>query len=124
MGARTAKATIDHDEIRAWVEARGGRPAHVQRTGGADDPAILRIDFPGHSGEGALESISWEEWFEAFDANGLAFLHQDVTTAGEQSHFNELVARDTVAARARGDAKAATSRARHARGERSRPSHP
>lgn len=119
MGARTAKATIDHDEIRAWVEARGGRPAHV-------DPGLLRIDFPGHSGEGALESISWEEWFEAFDANGLAFLHRDLTAAGEQSHFNKLVARDTVEARARSDAKAATSRARHARGERSRsrPSHP
>lgn len=61
-----AKTTTDDDEIRRWVESRGG-----------DDDT-------------RLERLSWEEWFEAFDANELAFLYQD---EGD-SHFNKLVSRD------------------------------
>ncbi|MFO7306521.1 MAG: hypothetical protein C0P74_013470 [Gammaproteobacteria bacterium] len=86
----TAKATIDHDEIRAWVEKQGGCPAHVKETGSADDPGILRIDFPGFSGRDSLERISWEQFFEAFDANELALLYQ------EDSRFNKLVSRGSV----------------------------
>ncbi|MEA2491700.1 MAG: hypothetical protein QOH21_3492, partial [Acidobacteriota bacterium] len=29
----TAQPTVDHDEIREWVGARGGHPAAVKRTG-------------------------------------------------------------------------------------------
>jgi hypothetical protein len=83
-----AKTTTDHDRIREWVESRGGRPAHVTETADADDSGILRIDF-GEPDE-RLSEISWDEWFEAFDENGLAFLYQD---EGE-SRFNKLVARD------------------------------
>jgi len=92
----TSKTTIDHDEIKDWVEERGGFPAHVKRTGDEQDPGILRIDFPGFSGEGTLERIEWDEWFEAFDANGLAFLYQDETTSGQESRFNKLVSRETA----------------------------
>ena len=42
-----SQRTIDHDEIRRWVEERNGRPAHVKRTGNDGDPGLLRIDFPG-----------------------------------------------------------------------------
>jgi hypothetical protein len=45
-----AKTTTD-PEIRAWVEAHGGRPARVRGTGDGDDPGILRIDFPGGAGD-------------------------------------------------------------------------
>lgn len=91
-----AKATIDHDFIRSWVEERGGKPAHVKGRGGPGDPGILRIDFPGFSGEGSLEEISWDEWFKAFDENNLAFLFQETTSGGQESRFNKLVSRDTV----------------------------
>jgi iron-sulfur cluster repair protein YtfE (RIC family) len=92
----SAKATIDHDEIRAWVEARGGCPARVKRTGREGDPGILRIDFPGFSGVRTLEKISWDEFFDWFEKNELAFLHQDTTTQGKQSRFSKLVSRDSV----------------------------
>ncbi len=88
-----SKATTDHDEIRRWVEERGGKPARVTATGGGDDPGILRIDYdePGGDDDAArLERISWEEWFEAFDDNNLAFLYQD---EGE-SRFSKLISRD------------------------------
>ena len=86
-----AKRTTDHDEIRRWVESRGGRPARVAETGGDDDAGILRIDFdePGGDDDSGLEEIDWDTWFQAFDENDLAFLYQD---EGD-SRFNKLVSR-------------------------------
>src|SRR5919202_481569 len=71
----SAKATIDHDEIRRWVEERGGYPAHVKRSGDEDDPGILRIDYPGFSGQGTLERISCDEFFDASLDHILAIIH-------------------------------------------------
>ncbi len=91
----SSKVTTNHDEIRRWVEERGGHPACVKQTGrAAGDVGVLRIDFPGFSGEGSLESLEWDRWFKAFDANGLAFLYQDELGSGEKSRFNKLVSRD------------------------------
>jgi hypothetical protein len=93
-----SNTTTDHDEIKRWAEARGGRPAAVSSTGSGNDPGILRIEFPGapQSDDDALEEISWDEWFEAFDANGLALIYQDQTSDGEESRFNKLVSRERV----------------------------
>jgi hypothetical protein len=90
-----AKATIDHEEIQSWVEERGGYPAHVKRGSSKNDLGILRIDFPGYSGEDSLERVDWERWFEAFDANELAFLHQDHTEDAKVSRFNKLISRNS-----------------------------
>jgi hypothetical protein len=89
----SSKVTTDHDEIKRWVEERGGFPAHVKRTEASHDLGVLRIDFPGYSGEDTLERVDWETWFAAFDQKQLAFLHQDETAAREQSRFNKLVSR-------------------------------
>jgi competence ComEA-like helix-hairpin-helix protein len=86
--------TTDHQAIQQWVESRGGKPAHVVRTGAkAGDPGILRIDFPGYSGAGSLEPLDWDRWFDAFEQNQLALLHQDTTADGQPSRFNKLVRR-------------------------------
>jgi hypothetical protein len=94
--AGETKVTIDHEEIRRWVESRGGKPARVIETGGDSDPGILRIDFPGDGDDESLEPISWDEWFEWFDRNNLAFVYQDEKASGESSTFNKLVARETA----------------------------
>jgi hypothetical protein len=86
-----SNTTTNHDEIRKWVEDRGGRPAAVRDTGGNGDAGILRIDF-GDRDEG-LDEISWDEFFKTFDENNLAFLHQDATEDGSQSRFNKFVSR-------------------------------
>ncbi len=80
-------STTDHKAIRRWVEERGGRPARVKATGKGDDPGILRVDFG--EPEDALEEISWEEFFEKFEENKLAFLHAE----DGKSRFNKLVHR-------------------------------
>lgn len=89
-----SKTTTNHDEIRKWVEERGGKPATVKGTGNKKDGiGILRIDFPGYSGEDSLQEIGWDEFFNAFDTNDLEFLYQNKTESGKKSHFNKFVSR-------------------------------
>lgn len=107
-----AKATIDHDEIRTWVESHGGKPAIVKRTRQqAKGPGILRVDFPGFSGERTLEHVSWDEWFDRFEQSELAFLYQDRTGSGRPSRFNKLVGRETVEVSPQGRAERAVKKA-------------
>ncbi len=92
--ASESTTTTDHEEIRKWVETRGGKPACVRGTGAKDDPGILRIDFEGvGAGEDKLEELSWDEFFDKFEENDLAFLHQDKTSDGKTSRFFKFVRR-------------------------------
>ena len=91
-----AKVTTDHEFIRKWAEERHAKPSCVRGTGGDDDIGMLRLNFPGYSGEEPLQEISWDEWFEKFDERGLALLYQDRTAAGEKSNFNKIVSRGTA----------------------------
>jgi len=92
MSEHLTQYTQDHDEIREWAEARHAVPSHVVSTGGKKDVGVIRLDFPGYSGDGSLKPISWEEWFEKFDKSGLAMIYQDHTASGDESNFNKLVA--------------------------------
>ncbi|HET7618231.1 MAG TPA: hypothetical protein VFK20_06955 [Vicinamibacterales bacterium] len=95
----SAEPVTDHRRIREWAEARGAKPACVKGTGGKQDPGMIRLDFPGYSGEESLQAISWDDWFKAFDDNGLALLIQEETAGGERSNFNKLVSRETAHAK-------------------------
>jgi hypothetical protein len=85
----SSSTTTDHDEIREWAEARDGHPAMVDTEGKG---GILRIDFG--KPEENLEAISWDEFFQIFDENKLAFLYQDKTADGKESRFNKFINRD------------------------------
>ena len=52
--AGETQRTTDQETIRHWVEERGGHPTTVKATGGEEEPGVLRIDFPGYSGEESL----------------------------------------------------------------------
>jgi hypothetical protein len=89
--------TTDHDEIRRWVESRGGKPATIKGTAkGGEDAGLLRIDFPTGASNPPLEPISWDEFFEKFDAEGLAMVYQDETADGKKSYFCKFVERETA----------------------------
>ena len=78
----------------------GCSSARVKATGrGKNDAGILRIDYPGFSGEDTLAKMDWDAWFEAFDANRLAFVYQPST------RFSKLVSRRSVDGKARGTAR-------------------
>jgi hypothetical protein len=88
------KTTTDHDAIKKWTEERGGHPATVKGTEGKREHAgILRLDFDPK--DDALETISWEEFFEKFEEAELAFLHQDKTADGKVSRFHKFVSRSS-----------------------------
>ena len=91
----TSHTTTDHDEIRRWAEDRGAKPACVRGTGGKNDVGMLRLDFPGYTGEDKLQPISWEDWFDKFEERKLALLYQEERADGEKSNFNKLVSRET-----------------------------
>jgi hypothetical protein len=86
-----ANTTTDHKKIQDWVSARGGYPARVKGTEKQGGVGLLRIDYPGYSGEETLEKVTWEEFFEAFDDNKLAFLYEDE----KNSRFSKLISRDS-----------------------------
>ncbi len=84
-----SKTTTDHEEIKRWVEARGGSPAQVKGSGTAKQPGILRIDYPGFSGEDTLEAVEWEAFFETFENRKLAFVYD----TAKESRFSKLIDR-------------------------------
>jgi hypothetical protein len=69
------------------IIAREKLPAPESR---AHSEKEIRVDFPGFSGEDSLEPIEWDEWFQKFDEQKLAFLYQQ----GKNTNFNKLVRRD------------------------------
>ncbi len=95
-GGHSARPLTDHDEIQEWAEERGAVPSSVRGTGSRGDTGMIRLNFPGYSGEESLEEISWDDWFEKFDANNLALIVQETTAGGQRSNFNKLVDRDSV----------------------------
>jgi hypothetical protein len=87
-----SEVTTDHDTIRRWAEAKGGKPAAVGRTHKEGDVGIIRIMFPDapQSEHEALAEISWDEFFEEFDKRRLALVYE------RDSLFSKLVGRDTA----------------------------
>ena len=114
------ETTTDHETIRRWAESKGGKPAAVDRTHKGGDVGIVRIMFPQaqQSEHESLVEISWDEFFRAFDANGLAFLYQD----DPESRFSKLVDRESIRARPRRPAasRPASSRSKSGRSSSSR----
>jgi hypothetical protein len=94
--AAESKVTRNHETIREWVEERGGNPARVRGTNKSGSIGVLRIDYPGYSGEETLEPITWVQFFEAFESNKLAFLYQDETKDGKLSRFSKLIDRNST----------------------------
>ena len=94
MAAQSSHTTTDHEEIRRWVEERGGHPATVKGTEHGDQEAgILRINFPGSPADDSLEDIDWDTFFSKFEESKLAFIYQDETADGQESRFGKFVRR-------------------------------
>ena len=92
----SAKTTTNHDEIRRWVEKRGGHPAVVSSTENSRgrDGGLLRIDYdePRGNDDDRLHRITWNEFFRIFDENDIAFLHDP---EGD-SRFSKFVQKESA----------------------------
>src|SRR5258705_13905856 len=96
-----SKVATDHEQIKRWVEERGGHPARVKGTAEEGSSGVLLIDYPGYSGTQTLESISSDEVFQSFEENKLAVHYQHKTQAGDDSRFSKLISRDSADEQAR-----------------------
>lgn len=83
--------TTDHDQIRAWIEARDGAPATVASTAGDHEPGVLRVLFQEQQSGDSLEEIPWDDFFEKFEEEKLAILYQDETKQRKTSRFFKFV---------------------------------
>lgn len=99
--AREAKKTANPEKFRTWDMARCRRPATAKGTGKKGKHGVLRIDFPAYRGVHSLQEITWDEFFEKFDREGLEFLYQEKTATGKPSRFCKLDSRATAAVRSR-----------------------
>ena len=83
--------TTDHDVIKRWAQERDARPATVEGTEHDGRVGVLRLNFGGtDSRDSRLREISWDDWFETFDARNLNFMYQETRTDGQQSNFFRL----------------------------------
>ncbi len=91
-----SQTTTDHDTIKTWTEARGGKPAAVEGTGDQGGAGVIRLMFPdsAQSDDDNLTEIAWDDWFKTFDDSKLALIYQEETSDGKESSFNKLVSRD------------------------------
>jgi hypothetical protein len=85
-----SETTTDHDTIRKWAEAHGGKPAAVDSTHTKGDVGIIRIMFPkaSQSHHDNLVEISWDEFFKQFEDSKLALIYE------KDSNFSKIVSRD------------------------------
>jgi hypothetical protein len=90
----SSQTTTDCKEIKKWAEARGAKPACVKGTGDKGDIGILRLDFPGYTGEDKLQEISWDDWCKKFEQRKLALVYQETTADGQKSNFNKIISRE------------------------------
>jgi len=96
--SKHSKSTTDHKTIQKWVEEHDGKPATIADTTDKEGHAgLLRIDMPGGAKNPPLQPIEWDEFFEKFDEANLAFVYQDKTADGKESHFCKFVSRDSIA---------------------------
>jgi hypothetical protein len=89
-GMRTL-STRDHDLIRQWAERHKAEPATGEQTSSGpatvnvnDGGAGIRFNFPGVA---RFRPISWDEWFDNFDAHGLLFVYEQEVADRAYEYF-------------------------------------
>lgn len=97
---RGMETTVDHSDIKRWVEHRGGVPARVAETG--EDPGRLRIAFSPDSGpveagpsldDEQIKEISWARFFDTFEEENLALRYRESDEGDAADRDYELVDR-------------------------------
>jgi hypothetical protein len=81
--------TTDHGFIRAWAEAREGRPGRLEGRLSINGSPLLRFDFG--TPETGLTEIAWDEFFDIFERDQLALEYRD--NPGHLGRLYKLVPR-------------------------------
>lgn len=87
------KCLLEADEIRAWIEERGGTPTVIQgvdEKGGPEQPEMLHITF----GEATREvtRIGWSEFFDRLESQDLVLVCDDERGRNDFSFMDKRTA--------------------------------
>lgn len=98
-----AKILTKREDIRQWAAARAGNPMLMETPDGTGSRTLLQLTFgqyelntDGNEGPdriGGFQLVSWDEWFDALDANNLAVRVSDDPAGGNEAEF-EFVQKD------------------------------
>ena len=110
-----SKTTQDHDAICKWAETRGAMPAEVRNTQRGSQTGILRFCFPKarNRNDENLKEISWDEFFDKFDQNGLELIYQEKIAGGARSNFNKLIYPESEHATSKGSSSRRSASSSH-----------
>jgi hypothetical protein len=90
QGAEGLAHTTDHEFIRSWVAERGGYPAMVRRVGQEGEGSLI-INLPDDGSDDPIIDISWSDFFQRFEDQGLTFEYRP--DVGPDDTFHRLVGR-------------------------------
>jgi hypothetical protein len=86
------ETTTDHDAIQEWVEGHGSTAAQVSEPVG-DDPGSLAV-VPTDIDDDSVDLLSWDEFFEIFEDEELAFVYQTDKDDPDEQWFCKFIHRE------------------------------
>lgn len=88
------RTTTDHGTIRNWIESNDLAVARTAETDRSRSDG-LTIVTEGRSDD-SIKEVTWDEFFETFEDEGLAFTYRTETMGPEEQLYYEFVSRGDV----------------------------
>jgi hypothetical protein len=93
-----ARILTKAEDIRQWVEARGGYPLLMEVPSGTRSRTVLQIAFgqdalntgetQGQDRPGGFELVGWDDWIRALENEKLALRVSDDPSGGREAEFD------------------------------------
>jgi hypothetical protein len=93
-----ARILTKAEDIRQWVEARGGYPLLMEVPSGTRTRTVLQIAFgqdalntgetQGQERPGGFELVGWDDWIRALENENLALRVSDDPAGGREAEFD------------------------------------
>jgi hypothetical protein len=93
-----SKILTKAEDIRQWVEARGGYPLLMEVPSGTRTRTVLQIAFgqdalntgetQGQERPGGFELVGWDDWIRALENENLALRVSDDPAGGREAEFD------------------------------------
>lgn len=96
------KTTVDHKEIRSWVELYKGQPQLLDHKNANADTVGIRVAFPVEGDSDLLSTdspptnIDWEEFFRLFEEQELHFIYTDGKIIGDPGYHYRFAKRSEL----------------------------
>lgn len=94
------RVTTDHQQIVTWADEHDVVPVRVEQSGG-----VPSVDVATDPAAGSGERLSWDEFFEHFEAEQLAVRYREPAADESGPAVTEVVVREGAAERTAADEK-------------------